>query len=69
MKFELIKPDRLDLGTTVKGLDYIDVPGNGKRDYKLQFYAHKEGQQLLKVPHCATLKIKRIINCAYSINQ
>lgn len=49
MRIELLKPDRLDLGTTVKCLDYIDVPGNGKRDFKLQFYAHKEGQQLLKV--------------------
>lgn len=49
VKIELLKPDRLDLGTTVKCLDYIDVPGNGKRDFKLQFYAHKEGQQLLKV--------------------
>ncbi|XP_076808093.1 hydrocephalus-inducing protein homolog isoform X2 [Clavelina lepadiformis] len=40
---EMIKPDRLDAGTTLKGLDYIDVPGSMKRDYKLNFYAHKEG--------------------------
>lgn len=40
---EMIKPDRLDSGTTLKGLDYIDVPGSVKRDYKLHFYAHKEG--------------------------
>ncbi|XP_077975805.1 hydrocephalus-inducing protein homolog isoform X2 [Styela clava] len=40
---EMIKPDKLDSGTTLKGLDYIDVPGSVKRDYKLHFYAHKEG--------------------------
>lgn len=40
---EMIKPDKLDSGTTLKGLDYIDLPGSIKRDYKLQFYAHKEG--------------------------
>lgn len=39
----MIKPDKLDAGTTLKGLDYIDVPGSVKRDYKLNFYAHKEG--------------------------
>lgn len=40
---EMIKPDKLDAGTTLKGLDYIDVPGSVKRDYKLNFFAHKEG--------------------------
>ena len=49
MKTECVRPDKLDPGTTVKGLDYIDVPGNAKRDYKLTFYAHKEGQSLVKV--------------------
>lgn len=46
---EMIRPDKLDPGTSVKGLDYIDVPGNAKRDYKLTFNAHKEGQSTLKV--------------------
>lgn len=49
IKTECVKPDKLDPGTAVKGLDYIDVPGNSKRDYKLSFYAHKEGQSLIKV--------------------
>ncbi len=47
---EMIRPDKLDPGTTVKGLDYIDVPGHAKRDYKLTFYAHKEGTTHMKVP-------------------
>ncbi|ELT89592.1 hypothetical protein CAPTEDRAFT_222082 [Capitella teleta] len=49
IKTECMRPDKLDPGTTVKGLDYIDIPGNAKRDYKLNFYAHKEGQSLIKV--------------------
>ena len=52
-KIEYMKPDKPDPGTSVKGLDYIDVPGSGKRDYKLQFLAHKEGQQQVKV--CMTV--------------
>ena len=49
VKIEMIRPEKLDPGTSVKGLDYIDVPGNSKRDYKLTFYAHKEGVSQLKV--------------------
>ena len=45
----MIRPEKLDAGTQVKGLDYIDVPGNSKRDYKLTFYAYKEGISQLKV--------------------
>ena len=47
---EMIRPEKLDAGTTVKGLDYIDVPGNSKRDYKLTFHAHREGVTQMKVP-------------------
>lgn len=42
VKIEPVKPDKFDIGTTLKGLDYIDVPPNGKRDYKLTFYAYKD---------------------------
>lgn len=49
VKIEPMKPDKFDVGTTVKGLDYIDVPPNGQRDYKLNFYAHKEGITMCKV--------------------
>lgn len=47
--FELIKPEKPDLSTTVKGLDYVDIPGNGKKDYKVNFYAHKEGITQVKI--------------------
>lgn len=46
---EMLKPDKLDPGTTIKGLDYIDVPGNSTRDFKVPFLAHKEGTTILKV--------------------
>ena len=49
VSFEITKPDKPDPSTTIKGHDYIDVPGNGKKDYKLNFYAHKEGVTLFKV--------------------
>ena len=49
VRTEMIRPDKLDAGTTVKGLDYIDVPGNSDRQYKLTFHAHKEGQSQMKV--------------------
>jgi hydrocephalus-inducing protein len=49
VKTEMIKPDKMDPGTTVKGLDYIDVPGHSEKQYKLMFYAHKEGQSTIKV--------------------
>lgn len=49
MKTESLKPDKLDPGTTVKGVEYVDVPANGKKDYKLTFYAYREGQTTLKV--------------------
>ncbi|EDV21657.1 uncharacterized protein TRIADDRAFT_30117, partial [Trichoplax adhaerens] len=46
---EMLKPEKSDLSTTMKGLDYIDVPSLSKRDYKLNFYAHKEGTFTAKV--------------------
>ena len=49
MKLEMIKPDRLDAGTTIKGLEYVDVPGLVKKDYRLTFYAYKEATYLVKV--------------------
>ena len=40
---EIVKPEKPDPATTLKGLEYIDVPGLTKKEYKLDFYAHKEG--------------------------
>ncbi|XP_035679087.1 LOW QUALITY PROTEIN: hydrocephalus-inducing protein homolog [Branchiostoma floridae] len=49
VSIDMVKPDRLDQSTSLKGLDYIDVPGLGKRDYKLNFFAHREGTVTSKV--------------------
>lgn len=46
---EILKPDKPDATTTVKGLDYVDVPAKAKKEYKLHFYAHKEGSVNAKV--------------------
>ncbi|XP_039769505.1 hydrocephalus-inducing protein homolog isoform X2 [Ornithorhynchus anatinus] len=40
---DMIKPEKLDLSTTLKGLDYIDVPAASKKDYQLRFFSYKEG--------------------------
>ena len=49
VNFEIIKPEKPDPSTTIKGNDYIDVPGNGKKDYKLNYFAHKENTTIFKV--------------------
>ncbi|XP_078257666.1 hydrocephalus-inducing protein homolog [Rhinoraja longicauda] len=46
---DLIKPDRTESTTTLKGLDYIDVPGSSKRDYRLNFFSYKEVNISVKV--------------------
>ena len=48
---EMLKPDKPDSAITLKGLDYIDVPGLSKREYRLHFFAHKEGTFSAKVSH------------------
>ncbi|XP_066569678.1 hydrocephalus-inducing protein homolog [Amia ocellicauda] len=40
---ETLKSDKPDSTTTVKGLDYIEVPALAKRDYKLTFFSYREG--------------------------
>jgi hydrocephalus-inducing protein len=49
VNFEITKQDKNDASTTIKGHDYIDVPGSGKKEYKVSYYAHKEGVTLLRV--------------------
>ena len=51
---EMLKPDKPDSATTLKGLDYTDVPGLSKREYKLNFFAHKEGTFSAKVRNIHT---------------
>ena len=49
VRIEWIRPEKADPGTIIDGLDYIDVGGNGKREYRLTFYANKESQPQIKV--------------------
>lgn len=49
---EMIKPEKPDLSVTLKGLDYIDVLSGSKKDYKLNFFSHKEGLYSAKVSTC-----------------
>ncbi|XP_078068146.1 hydrocephalus-inducing protein-like [Mustelus asterias] len=44
-----IKPERLESTTTLKGLDYIEVPGSSRRDYRLTFFTYKEAVISVKV--------------------
>lgn len=44
--FEVQKPDP---STTIKGFDFLDVPGESSRDYKINIYAYKEGITNVKV--------------------
>ena len=49
VSIDMIRPDKLDRSMLLDGLDYIDVPPLGKRDYKLKFYSYKESSLLAKV--------------------
>lgn len=49
VNFEILRPEKSDSSSVIKGHDYIDVPGNGRKEYKLTFFAHKEALTLLKV--------------------
>ena len=46
---ELLRPEKLDQSLSLHGLDYVDVPALGKRDYKLNFYSFKECTILARV--------------------
>ncbi|XP_072135349.1 hydrocephalus-inducing protein homolog isoform X2 [Mobula birostris] len=46
---DLIKPEWLESTTTLKGLDYVDVPGSSQRDYRLNFFSYKEANLSVKM--------------------
>ncbi|VEL18732.1 unnamed protein product [Protopolystoma xenopodis] len=46
---EVIRPEKPDPSLRIQGLDYVDVPANAHKDYKLYFFAYKEGNILIKV--------------------
>ncbi|KAH0619415.1 hypothetical protein JD844_000028 [Phrynosoma platyrhinos] len=45
----LNKPQRLEVTTTLKTLDYVEVAASAKKDHKLTFFSHKEGIYSAKV--------------------
>ena len=49
VKIEFLKPEKIELSTTFKGMDYIDVPAGSHKDYRLEFLAYKEGTASVKV--------------------
>ncbi|XP_073785286.1 hydrocephalus-inducing protein homolog isoform X1 [Danio rerio] len=46
---ELIKPDRSDDTVSLEGLEYVDVPAQDAKSYKLSFFTYKEGLYSFKV--------------------
>uniref|UniRef100_A0A670KA82 HYDIN axonemal central pair apparatus protein n=1 Tax=Podarcis muralis TaxID=64176 RepID=A0A670KA82_PODMU len=46
---DMLKPERLELTTTLKTLDYVDVPTAAKKDHKLTFFSYREGMYSAKV--------------------
>lgn len=43
MVMDVLKPENLESSSVLRGLEYIDVPGSAKKDYKLTFLSYKEG--------------------------
>ncbi|XP_013915080.1 PREDICTED: hydrocephalus-inducing protein-like [Thamnophis sirtalis] len=46
---DMIKPEKLEVTTTLKTLDYIEVPASTKKDHKLTFFSYKEGMYTAKI--------------------
>ena len=46
---DIIRPEKLDRFVPLRGADYIDVPAQGRRDYKLHFHSYKEFSVVAKV--------------------
>ncbi|KFQ76081.1 Hydrocephalus-inducing protein, partial [Phaethon lepturus] len=40
---DILKPENMESSSVLQGLEYIDVPGSAKKDYKLTFLSYKEG--------------------------
>ena len=50
---EILKPERVEYTISLDGLDYIDVPAMGRKDYQLHFNSFKECIIMGKVLHLA----------------
>ncbi|NXX95861.1 HYDIN protein, partial [Centropus bengalensis] len=40
---DILKPENMESNSVLQGLEYIDVPGSAKADYKLTFFSYSEG--------------------------
>jgi hydrocephalus-inducing protein len=49
VEIEGADPEKPDPTVSLKGPDYFDCPASAEREYKLGFFAHKEGQTKAKV--------------------
>lgn len=45
----VITKTRADAATVFKGMDYLDVPAGTTKDYKMQFFAYKEGVNTVEI--------------------
>ncbi|XP_068267686.1 LOW QUALITY PROTEIN: hydrocephalus-inducing protein homolog [Nyctibius grandis] len=46
---DMVQPKNLESSSVLQGLEYIDVPGSAKEDYKLTFLSYKEGVFTVRV--------------------
>ncbi|GAA57434.1 hydrocephalus-inducing protein homolog [Clonorchis sinensis] len=42
VQLSVIRPDKLDPGTSLNGVEYIEVPADGNKEYKLHFMGYRE---------------------------
>ena len=49
VKRDILKPEKVDYTVCLDGLDYIDVPAQGRKDYLLHFHSFKECSIMGKV--------------------
>ena len=49
VQVDMVKPDKLDPATQIKGLDYLEINALEKRDYHLNFFSYKEGHFSAKI--------------------
>ena len=57
----MIRPDKLDRSIYLRGLEYIDVPALGRRDYQLHFHSFKECSILAKVRVDSTIGLSHAL--------
>ncbi|KAL8620396.1 hypothetical protein ACOMHN_058730 [Nucella lapillus] len=49
VKIDVVKSEKVDSGLKITNMDFIDIPASGKKNYKFNIYAYREGVLNLKV--------------------